>query len=137
MKESSLDNIMSEDLSIFKVPEIVYRHNPLAYNPNAFSIGPFRHGQDKLIPTQKIKRSYFQGLLSRSGDPESLQSKLTEAVVEISGEARQYYEGPIECTMEKFAQMVALSSRYSEKMQRRFQKNHKTRFSQDQVCLNA
>ncbi|KAK3183776.1 hypothetical protein Dsin_031062 [Dipteronia sinensis] len=84
---------MPPKVSIFEVPKILLRHNPLAYEPNAFSIGPFRYGQEQLKPTEKIKLKYLQGLLRRSGKPEELMLELIGAVSAIAAEARQCYAG--------------------------------------------
>ncbi|KAK0589279.1 hypothetical protein LWI29_012052 [Acer saccharum] len=98
---SSFESMLSGDLSmssrvcIFRIPKILHRHNPQAYEPNAFSIGPFRCGDDNLKPTQKIKMKYLQGLLRRSTNSKELMRKLTGAVRAIEQEARQCYAGPI------------------------------------------
>ncbi|TXG54835.1 hypothetical protein EZV62_020091 [Acer yangbiense] len=84
---------MPSKACIYEVPKILRRHNPQAYEPNAFSIGPFRNGQDQLKPTEKIKLKYLQGLLGRSGKSEELMLELIGAVSAIREEARQCYAG--------------------------------------------
>ncbi|KAI9176660.1 hypothetical protein LWI28_005644 [Acer negundo] len=83
---------MPSKACIFEVPKILRRHNPQAYEPNAFSIGPFRYGQEKLKPTEKIKLKYLQGLLDRKSKELTLE-QLIGAVSAIAEEARQCYAG--------------------------------------------
>ncbi|KAK1568682.1 hypothetical protein Q3G72_027512 [Acer saccharum] len=102
---------MPPKASIFEVPKILHRHNPQAYEPNAFSIGPFRYGQEKLKPTEKIKWKYLQGLLRRSGKSEELMlEQLFRAVTAIVKEARQCYAGSSigTCTDEEFVKILVL-----------------------------
>ncbi|KAK0589311.1 hypothetical protein LWI29_012464 [Acer saccharum] len=102
---------MPPKVSIFEVPKILHRHNPQAYEPNAFSIGPFRYGQEKLKPTEKIKWKYLQGLLRRSGKSEELMlEQLFRAVTAIVKEARQCYAGSSigTCTDEEFVKILVL-----------------------------
>lgn len=66
---TDLGNLMSHNLSmssrrcIFRVPNILFRHNPNAYTPNPFSIGPFHYNKPHLNATQKIKLKYWHGLI--------------------------------------------------------------------------
>ncbi|KAK0590579.1 hypothetical protein LWI29_029057 [Acer saccharum] len=103
------DLSMSSRLCIFRIPKILHRHNPQAYEPNAFSIGPFRCGDDNLKPTQKIKMKYMQGLLRRSTNSKELLRKLTGAVRAMEQEARQCYAGPIgNSSVEEFVEILVL-----------------------------
>ncbi|KAH7577214.1 hypothetical protein JRO89_XS01G0222400 [Xanthoceras sorbifolium] len=102
------DLSMSSNVSIFKVPKILHRHNPQAYEPNAFSIGPYRHGHDQLKPTKKIKLKYLQGLLRRSSHSKELLRKLIGAVRAIEEEARECYAGSIPTSVEDFVKILVL-----------------------------
>ncbi|KAK0590710.1 hypothetical protein LWI29_030701 [Acer saccharum] len=101
---------MPSKACIYEVPKILHRHNPQAYEPNAFSIGPFRNGQKKFQPTQKIKLKYLQGLLGRSGKSEELMLELIGAVSAIAEEARQCYAGSSigTCSVEEFVKILVL-----------------------------
>ncbi|KAK1568930.1 hypothetical protein Q3G72_030560 [Acer saccharum] len=101
--------IMSPNCCIFKTPKILYRHNEKAYEPNAFSIGPFHYGKDQLKPAQKIKLKYLQGLLSRSiRQKEQLLRQLIASIREVEGQARECYAGSIEFGVEEFVQILVL-----------------------------
>ncbi|KAI9178592.1 hypothetical protein LWI28_028284 [Acer negundo] len=103
------DLSMSSRVCIFRIPKILHRHNPQAYEPNAFSIGPFRCDDDNLKPTQKIKMKYLQGLLRRATNSKELLRKLTGAVTAIEKEARECYAGPIgNSSVEEFAKILVL-----------------------------
>ncbi|KAJ0111265.1 hypothetical protein Patl1_02997 [Pistacia atlantica] len=67
------------NFSIFRTPTILCKHNEAAYEPNAFSFGPFHHGKQQKF-TQKVKWDYLQGLLRRSTCPEELYSQLVQAI---------------------------------------------------------
>jgi hypothetical protein len=60
----SYDLFMSPKCCIFKTPIILFRHNEQAYIPNAFSIGPFHHGNLNLKATKnkKLKPSICKDL---------------------------------------------------------------------------
>ncbi|KAK3183783.1 hypothetical protein Dsin_031069 [Dipteronia sinensis] len=112
---TSFENHMSENLimspncCIFKTPKILYRHNKKAYEPNAFSIGPFHYGKDQLNPAQKIKLKYLQGLLSRSiSQKEQLLRQLIAAIREVEGQARECYAGSIEFGVDEFVKILVL-----------------------------
>lgn len=102
---ADLKNMMSNNLSmssrhcIFKVPNILRRHNPKAYEPNGFSIGPFHYNAPHLKATQKIKLKYLHGLISRFPDPEKTLRDFTAAISEIREEARECYAEPIDMSI--------------------------------------
>ncbi|XVF57829.1 hypothetical protein PTKIN_Ptkin07bG0014100 [Pterospermum kingtungense] len=56
---------MSRTYCIFETPNILSRHKQHSFVPNRFSIGPMHHGEQKLVPTEKIKVKYLKDLLSR------------------------------------------------------------------------
>ncbi|GMN41489.1 hypothetical protein TIFTF001_010698 [Ficus carica] len=69
---NELENLMnstsltvSTQRCIFKVPNILSRHNPKANAPNAFSIGPYHYGKQHLQSTHNIKLKYLRDLISR------------------------------------------------------------------------
>ena len=110
-----LRTMLSNDLPlsprrcIFKVPNTLRRHNPKAYAPNAFSIGPFHYNEEHLQATQSIKLKYFNGFLSRiTSDTEWRLRTLTEAISQIAEEARECYAGPINMSMEEFVKVLVL-----------------------------
>ncbi|KAL5797164.1 hypothetical protein ACOSQ2_001984 [Xanthoceras sorbifolium] len=111
---SSFENMMSGKLymspncCIFKTPTILHRHNEKAYEPNAFSIGPFHYGKDQLKPTQKIKLKYLQGLLRRSIHEKEQLRQLIAAIRGVEGEARECYAGSIKFGAEEFVQILVL-----------------------------
>ncbi|KAF4385768.1 hypothetical protein F8388_010324 [Cannabis sativa] len=108
------DLCRSSKCCIFKVPRILLRHNPKAYTPIAFSIGPFHYGEEHLRDTQNIKLKYLYDLVSRFVDQGTSTEKklilmdLTEAMSEIWEEARECYAGPINMSKDEFVQMLVL-----------------------------
>ena len=53
--QMSQDQFMSPNCCIFKTPTMLQELNEKAYEPDAFSIGPFHHGCPKFEETEKIK----------------------------------------------------------------------------------
>ncbi|XP_057959990.1 UPF0481 protein At3g47200-like [Malania oleifera] len=104
-KHCASSPISTEYCSIFKVPNILFQHNPKAYVPNAFSIGPLHHGKKHLKATEKIKLNYLHGLISRE---QILLNDLVEVVLGFEVEARSRYAVPINMSIEKFVEILVV-----------------------------
>ncbi|GKV41391.1 hypothetical protein SLEP1_g48934 [Rubroshorea leprosula] len=102
------DTISSSSPCIFRIPSILRRHNKEAYTPNAFSIGPFHHGEKDLEDNQKIKFDYLQGLLSRIGDLETTLMNCIEVITNNEAKARGCYAEEIHMTKQAFIEMLVL-----------------------------
>ncbi|GMN18642.1 hypothetical protein TIFTF001_050818 [Ficus carica] len=112
------DKKLSPQCSIFKIPAILLRHNKNAYEPNAFSFGPFHHGKENLKATETIKAKYLHDLISRlsspNNDPNPVQTrtlwikKFTEDISAKWEESRQYYGGPIDMKEDQFVEVLVL-----------------------------
>ncbi|CAL9028825.1 unnamed protein product [Prunus brigantina] len=74
---------------IFKVPEVIWRHNEQAYEPTIVSIGPFHHGKEKFQFFENVKHWYFTCLIS-SSENVSLDS-LIEGIMELAKSAQDCY----------------------------------------------
>ncbi|GMN20656.1 hypothetical protein TIFTF001_050060 [Ficus carica] len=100
---------MSPQRCIFKVPNILKRHNPKAYAPNAFSIGPYHYGEEHLQAAQKVKLKYLLDLISGSEDPETMLMTLIGAVSEVHQKARDCYADPIDhISADEFVKILVL-----------------------------
>ena len=102
------DAPMSSKCCIFKTPIILRRINEEAYVPDAFSIGPFHHGDRKLRDTQSIKIKYFKGLISRSHFPEQILRNLIDYVMEVDKEACECYAWPIDYEPNDFVKILVI-----------------------------
>ena len=97
----SIERMVSHDMSmppnccIFKIPIILSRHNENAFFPDAFSIGPLHHGNEKLKATEKIKVKYLQDLISYSNSRDRMLRTLIISIAEVEKVAREYYAEPI------------------------------------------
>ncbi|PON95335.1 hypothetical protein TorRG33x02_088570 [Trema orientale] len=112
---------MSSKCCIFRVPNILSRHNPKAYTPNAFSAGPFHYNKPHLKATQKIKLKYLHGLISRFQSPETMLTQLTKAIVEVQNDARECYAGPIDISnMDEFIKVLVLDGCFIIELLRKF-----------------
>jgi hypothetical protein len=83
-------------------------HNEKAYVPKAFSIGPFHHGHSNLADTEKIKKKYLHGLISRSHSPETMLRDLFNSVKEVQTEARECYSKPIDYSPDEFVKILVI-----------------------------
>ena len=113
---------LSNKCCIFRVPNILSRHNPRAYAPNAFSIGPFHYNKPHLKATEKIKLKYLNGLISRFQNPETVLTQLTKAISEVQNEARDCYAGPIDhmINMDEFVKILLLDGCFIIELFRKF-----------------
>nr|XP_023897774.1 UPF0481 protein At3g47200-like [Quercus suber] len=104
----SPDLFMSPNRCIFKTPTILRELNEKAYVPDAFSIGPFHHGEPKFEEMEKIKSKYLQGLISRSLLPDEMLTNLINSIKDVEREAREFYAGPIVCSRDEFVEMLVI-----------------------------
>ncbi|XP_059451412.1 UPF0481 protein At3g47200-like [Corylus avellana] len=102
------DVLMPPNCSIFKIPIILSRHNENAFIPDAFSIGPFHHGNQKLKATEKIKARYMHDLISRSRSRDTILRTLISSIAEVEKEAREYYAEPINYSPEKLVEILVI-----------------------------
>ncbi|PRQ48540.1 hypothetical protein RchiOBHm_Chr2g0111831 [Rosa chinensis] len=103
------DSPLSAKCCIFKVPEVLRRHKPEAYQPDVVSIGPFHHQSGKKFEhMENVKHWYLKNLLSRLGV--SLKTLIERIdVVEFGREARGLYADPLnELNQNDFIEMMIL-----------------------------
>ena len=106
--QMSRDPFMSPNCCIFKTPTILGELNEKAYVPDAFSIGPFHNSHPKFKETEKIKRKYLQGLISRSHVPDEMLRNLINSIIDVEREARECYAWPIVCSTDEFVKMLVI-----------------------------
>ncbi|GLU10850.1 hypothetical protein SLE2022_276310 [Rubroshorea leprosula] len=82
--------------SIFEIPKTLYRHNKMAYLPNAFSFGPLHYRKPDLQATQALKFKVLKDKLRCCNDPKAKLAELERAVGERLLEARQCYAKQLE-----------------------------------------
>lgn len=100
------DSPFSPKSCIFKVPEVLRRHNPKVYQPDVVSIGPFHdRRRPQFQPVEKVKHWYLHNFLSRTNT--SLEG-LIKAVME-KGNACSFYADPIDhLSPSDFVEMMIL-----------------------------
>ncbi|RWR93814.1 UPF0481-like protein [Cinnamomum micranthum f. kanehirae] len=75
--------------SIIKVPPYIKSSNPDAYIPHVFSIGPYHHGTEHLMPMEAYKRKCVASFMQRSGcNPQSCYDRFREETPRLM----EYYE---------------------------------------------
>ncbi|GMN31975.1 hypothetical protein TIFTF001_044642 [Ficus carica] len=100
---------MSPQRCIFKVPNILKRHNPKAYTPNGFSIGPYHYGKKHLKATQKIKLKYLHDLISGFADPDKVLETFIGAIRKVQQKARDCYGDPFDhISADEFVKILVL-----------------------------
>lgn len=94
MEQHTINNEEREALAdeaacIFRVHEGLRHANEKAYTPKLVSIGPYHHGQPKLLAMQKRKERYLELLLQRNNN----QSKddYLDSMNKLEERARKYY----------------------------------------------
>ncbi|PQQ17725.1 hypothetical protein Pyn_37320 [Prunus yedoensis var. nudiflora] len=98
---------------IFKVPEVLRRHKPNAYEPDVVSIGPFHRGSDERFQLMEtVKQWYLDTLLTRmeiSLDEFIVLLHKEGIIVEFEKRARQFYAEPLDHDTEsKFTEIMIL-----------------------------
>lgn len=107
---------VTENHSIFKIPQILYRQRKKAYVPNGFSFGPWHYGKPHLEATQEIKYKCLETLLHRFSNPTEKLSELEAAVGNEEGRIRECYAGLVEWSKEHLVQILVLDGCFIIKM---------------------
>ena len=123
---------------IFRVPEVLRRHNVLAYTPDIVSIGPYHpRGNLQFQAMENLKYDYLRDLLlhmdrSHDGDMklEASINKLidyilvhtkVQAMAEFERKARDFYAHPFETLMKtEFLHMMILDGCFLVQIFRKF-----------------
>ncbi|KAL7169220.1 hypothetical protein ACSBR2_034292 [Camellia fascicularis] len=79
---------------IFRVHQGLRNANEKAYTPILVSIGPYHHGDDKLLPMEKYKKRYLELLLQRNKH-QTIEDYLG-FMTTLEGRARKYYADPVD-----------------------------------------
>ncbi|KAI7980510.1 UPF0481 protein [Camellia lanceoleosa] len=90
---------------IFRVHEALRNVNKEAYTPRLVSIGPYHHGQPKLLAMEKHKERYFELVLERTNKTQEYYLNSMKGSEET---AREYYADPIDDNLnsDKFVKMM-------------------------------
>ncbi|XP_042952246.1 UPF0481 protein At3g47200-like [Carya illinoinensis] len=92
--------------SIFRVPNMLRRHNEKAFVPEVVSIGPFHHGNTQLQATGNNKLKYLKCLLRRTGTAEL--ECLVKAIDTIEQDCRKYYAEEVDLSRKEFIEMMVI-----------------------------
>ncbi|KAI7996270.1 UPF0481 protein [Camellia lanceoleosa] len=89
---------------IFRVHQGLRNANEKAYTPILVSIGPYHHGDDKLLPMEKYKKRYLELLLQRNKH-QTIEDYLG-FMTTLEGRARMHYADPVHLDSNKFVKMM-------------------------------
>ncbi|XP_021804830.1 UPF0481 protein At3g47200-like isoform X3 [Prunus avium] len=93
---------------IFRIPNVLRRHNEKAFVPNLVSIGPFQQGKKNLKVMQEIKLWYLHCLLDRKPTSETSLEYLVEAIKSMEQDCHDCYGEKIHMSSEKFVEMMVV-----------------------------
>lgn len=94
---------------IYRVPTTLRRLNEKSYDPNVVSIGPFHHGQERLLHMEKMKLWYLNCLLERLPlPPEETLEHLVQSIREQADCAIDYYAEKVDLSEDKFIEMMVV-----------------------------
>ncbi|XP_004301825.1 PREDICTED: UPF0481 protein At3g47200-like [Fragaria vesca subsp. vesca] len=105
------DSPLSAKCCIFRVPEVLRRHKPEAYQPDVVSIGPFHRGGKQFQLMEEVKQWYLQNLLSRLNISLKTLIQGIDNVVEFEKRARRFYAQPLDhISQNEFIEMMILDA---------------------------
>ncbi|KAJ1275757.1 hypothetical protein BS78_05G160900 [Paspalum vaginatum] len=79
--------------SIYRVPACIKDLNPRAYRPQVVSLGPFHHGDARLLPMEEHKRRALRHLLRRAERPLALVEEFRAAMRDVAEQLESVYVG--------------------------------------------
>ncbi|KAL6292140.1 hypothetical protein ACE6H2_000282 [Prunus campanulata] len=91
---------------IFKVPQVLRRHNTKAYQPDVVSIGPYHRHSEELQRMETVKQWYFRNLLTRMKISaqefiQRINDETENGIIEFEKRARSFYAEPLDHLKEK------------------------------------
>ncbi|CAL2274664.1 unnamed protein product [Prunus armeniaca] len=107
---------------IFRIPNILRRHNEKAFVPDLISIGPFHHGEKDLQVMEEIKLWYLHCLLGRNPTSETSLEYLVDAMRSMEQHCRDCYEERIDMSSEKFVEMMVVDGCFIIEVFRKYAK---------------
>ncbi|XP_057726771.1 UPF0481 protein At3g47200-like [Arachis stenosperma] len=96
--------LFRDECCIYRVPHEIRSSNADAYTPRAFSIGPFHHGDQKLLKMEDQKRIYCRQFIARS-ETKSLES-FVSCVQELEPLVRACYSDDIKLSKEEHVMLI-------------------------------
>ncbi|KAI4346005.1 hypothetical protein L6164_013088 [Bauhinia variegata] len=98
-----------KDHCIYKVPQKVRHIKEAAYTPRVVSIGPFHHGEERLILMEKLKLGYLKSFLQGTGlTLDKCMSKLKEWEPMI----RNCYAESVPLDSDPFLKMILIDAAF-------------------------
>lgn len=109
-KLEQASNPFSVDRCIYRIPDLLRKHNEKAFVPFLVSIGPFHRGKENLKTMEEVKRSYSRCLLDldRKPPPEPNLEYLVTAIRTIEQACRNCYPENIGMTTDEFIKMMVI-----------------------------
>jgi hypothetical protein len=97
---------------IYKVPDPLRKLNEQAYTPQIISIGPFHHGNKKLLTMEKYKESYLKGFVDRAASAGIGIEILIRAIEDSEQRIRQSYAETIPLCRYNFVKMILMDASF-------------------------
>ncbi|XP_025608607.1 UPF0481 protein At3g47200 isoform X2 [Arachis hypogaea] len=96
--------LLTDECYIHRVPHYIRKTNEDAYTPKVVSIGPFHHGNEKLLKMEYHKRLYCRQFIERS-EPKNLET-FVSYVQEVEAEVRGCYSDDIKLSKEEHVMVI-------------------------------
>ncbi|XP_052114681.1 UPF0481 protein At3g47200-like [Arachis duranensis] len=96
--------LLTDECCIYRVPHEIRKFKKDAYTPKVVSIGPFHHGNPKLLRMEDQKRLYCRQFIERS-ETKNLKS-FVSCVQELEPEVRRCYSDDIKLSIEKHIRVI-------------------------------
>ncbi|XP_057726970.1 UPF0481 protein At3g47200-like [Arachis stenosperma] len=96
--------LFTDECCIYRVPHEIRKLNEDAYTPKVVSIGPFHHGNEKLVNMEGQKTMYFKEFIERT-ETKNLES-FVSCVQELEPKVRGCYSDDIKLREEEHVMVI-------------------------------
>ncbi|CAA2991005.1 Hypothetical predicted protein [Olea europaea subsp. europaea] len=92
--------------SVCRISEEISEGNQEKYSPSLLSIGPFHHGKNNLNVMEDLKWQYFNTLLNRNPNAETILDTCVKTLKHSEQKARKFYGELVNMESDKFVEIM-------------------------------
>ncbi|KAG5228056.1 UPF0481 protein [Salix suchowensis] len=108
LADASLQNVLWDRRSIYKIPASVTAQNETAYMPQTVSFGPYHHDESHLKPMEEHKQRALTYYLKRAGKPLQAVVQSLNGEIQVLRDSYDMLDGSWKDDKKKFLQLMIL-----------------------------